>query len=340
MRAPSTRLAMVLFAALAGALFGGRRLEAGAQAGSGAGFSGAWELKKEAGDNPFAAEASGEADRSGGEGRGSRAGFGGQGGAAGEAVDAPLEAVGDAHRLVIVDDGWKLEITYPTGRKRVLYTDGEEREMDDGDGPAKVTARRKGHGGARVVVTSAWPSGRGLKETWDLLARPRRLVVEGNVKGRYPFVYRRVYEPAAELAAVPPKAATASPLPTAPAVPATAAPPGTPSPVSSPAAAGAVKPECSIRPPRGAGRAELAALARIAASEAEKRAIASVGPQRVTSVIFSDLEVDDGCLVWPLDLRLVGKDGVQEVLIDAGDGRVLSSTFEPSDRPEAPPKSP
>lgn len=334
MRAPSTRLAVVLCAGLAGALSAGSRLEAGTQAGSGAGFSGAWELKKEAGDNPFAAEASGEADRSGREGRGQGGlgGFGGQGGAAGEAVDAPLEAVGDAHRLVIVDDGWKLEITYPTGRKRVLYTDDEARELDDGDGPAKVTAKRKGHGGERVVVTSAWPSGRGLKETWDLLARPRRLVVEGSVKGRYPFVYRRVYEPAAELAAVPPKAAAASPDPTAPAVPATAAPSGTPGPVSNPAAASAVKPECSVRPPRGAGRAELAALARITGSEAEKRAIASVGSQRVTSVIFSDLEVDDGCLVWPLDLRLEGKAGVQEILIDAGDGKVLSSTSEAADR--------
>ncbi len=331
MRAPFSRLSAVLLAVFAGGVFAGRRLEAGAQEASGAGFSGAWEMKKEAGEDPFAAEASGEGGRTGKEGRGARGGFGNSGGPAGEAVDAPLEAVGDAHRLVIVDAGWKLEITYPTGRKRVLYTDGVERELDDGDGPAKVTAKRKGQRGERVLVTSVWPSDRRLKETWDLLARPRRLVVEGSVKGRYPFVYRRVYEPAAEREVAAPKAAAATPAPSA--VPTNAGPAAPPAPVSSPTAASGAKTGCSVRPPRGARRAELAALARISASEAEKRAIASVGSQRVTSVIFSDLEVNEGCLVWPLDLRLEGKAGVQEILIDAGDGRVLSSTFEPSDRP-------
>ncbi len=44
----------------------------------------------------------------------------------------------------------------------------------------------------------------------------------------------------------------------------------------------------------------------------------------------SDPEVNEGCLVWPLDLRIEGKSGVLEVLIDAGDGKVLSSTFEGS----------
>jgi hypothetical protein len=50
--------------------------------------------------------------------------------------------------------------------------------------------------------------------------------------------------------------------------------------------------------------------------------------------------VNGGCLVWPLDLRLEGKAGVQEVLIDAGDGKVLSSTFEPPDGPDPAPHRP
>ena len=81
-------------------------------------------------------------------------------------------------------------------------------------------------------------------------------------------------------------------------------------------------------------------MAKITAREAERRAVASVGSQRVSSVISSDLEVNDGCLVWPFDLRLEGKAGVQEILIDAGDGKILSSTFEASDTPETPPHRP
>jgi uncharacterized membrane protein YkoI len=81
-------------------------------------------------------------------------------------------------------------------------------------------------------------------------------------------------------------------------------------------------------------------MARIPAAEAERRAVASVGSQKVSSVISSDLEVDDGCLVWPFDLRLEGKAGVQEVLIDAGDGKVISSSFESLSKPDEPPRLP
>jgi len=66
-------------------------------------------------------------------------------------------------------------------------------------------------------------------------------------------------------------------------------------------------------------------MAKISLSDAQSRAVASVAPRRVRGVISSDPEVDDGCLVWPFDLRLEGEQGVLEVLIDAGDGKVLSS---------------
>ena len=58
-----------------------------------------------------------------------------------------------------------------------------------------------------------------------------------------------------------------------------------------------------------------------------------MAPLNVLSVISSDVEVDEGCLVWPFDLRLHDKKGVQEVLVDAGDGKVLSSHFEAQSRP-------
>lgn len=93
--------------------------------------------------------------------------------------------------------------------------------------------------------------------------------------------------------------------------------------------AGAQKPECSIRPARGTSQAELVSMARVTSQDAQARAIASVAPNKVVSVIESGVEVVNGCLAWPFDLRFANKGGVQEVIVDAGDGKILSSEYEP-----------
>lgn len=95
------------------------------------------------------------------------------------------------------------------------------------------------------------------------------------------------------------------------------------------ALASAQKPDCSIRPPRGASHEDLSRLAKVTSKDAEARAIASVAPERVTSIMSSGVEVVNGCLAWPFDLRFASKGGVQEVMVDAGDGRILSSEYEP-----------
>ncbi len=100
--------------------------------------------------------------------------------------------------------------------------------------------------------------------------------------------------------------------------------------------ANAQKPDCSIRPPRGTSQEDLSRMAKVTSNDAEARAIASVAPERVTSVISSGVEVVNGCLAWPLDLRFADKGGVQEVMVDAGDGRILSSEYEPPAGGEAP----
>lgn len=288
MRSRSRRRAALSAASLLFAFAVGARLRAGTAPPPRTGFSGSWGLTEQTVSDPAAA------------------------------ADNPLEALGDARRIVVVDDGTRVEITYPSGRKRVVITDGEEREQDDGDGPSKVMARRKS-APERVLVTSKWSAGHSLKETWELLASPRRLVVAGKVDGRHTLSYRRVFEPVPDL---PP---TPTPAPTAASAP--AAPPG---PASAPPSAPGVRPECSLRPASGLSPSELKRLVKVSLAEAQKRAVASAAPQRVTSVMSSDPEVNEGCLVWPLDLRVEGKSGVLEVLIDAGDGKVLSSTFEGS----------
>ena len=93
--------------------------------------------------------------------------------------------------------------------------------------------------------------------------------------------------------------------------------------------ANAQKPDCSIRPARGTSHEDLSRMAKVTSKDAEARAIASVAPEKVTSIISSGVEVVNGCLAWPFDLRFASKGGVQEVMVDAGDGRILSSEYEP-----------
>jgi uncharacterized protein (TIGR02246 family) len=95
------------------------------------------------------------------------------------------------------------------------------------------------------------------------------------------------------------------------------------------ALANAQKPDCTIRPPRGTSQEDLARMAKVTSKDAEARAVASVAPLKVTSIMSSGVEVVNGCLAWPLDLRFSNKGGVQEVVVDAGDGRILSSEYEP-----------
>jgi len=98
----------------------------------------------------------------------------------------------------------------------------------------------------------------------------------------------------------------------------------------------AQKPDCAIRPPRGTSPEALSRMARVSAKDAEARAVASVAPDTVTSIISSGVEVVNGCLAWPLDLRFANKGGVTEVVVDAGDGKILSSEYEPPAGGEAP----
>src|SRR5258706_4708566 len=115
-------------------------------------FSGTWALKSGVSDDPFRDSAKqAETSSIGGRGRAGSPGIG-SGGALG---DIPLEALGmDARLLVVTDEASTLHVTYASGRKRTLFADGEERELDDGDGPAKVTTKRKGGNGDKVVVSS------------------------------------------------------------------------------------------------------------------------------------------------------------------------------------------
>jgi hypothetical protein len=299
---------------------------AGEPKGSRADFSGTWTLQAETGDAPAPEPPKGDAGFPGGEAGGRGRGRSSAGGSVSGITGLPLEAIGDVGQITVTDDGSAVTVERPNGRQRVLFTDGEERELDDGDGPAKVVVKRKGARGETITVSASWSGGSKLTEVWEVTESPRRLTVTGKVTGLQTFRFRRVYAPAPP---APPPAATPAGVgaaaPTPEAVPASApaaAPAASPVPSAAPAGA---KPECSIRPPRGTAPAELRRMAKITLADASARATAAVAPKRVSGVISSDPEVNDGCLVWPFDLRLDGEKGVLEVLIDAGDGKVLSA---------------
>lgn len=305
---------------LAGATLAALAAGAWASEPTAAGFSGTWRLSAESGDvsappsrDGWALSPSRSADRARPVGGG---------------FDLPLEVMVDAHRLVVSDDGTTLRATYPKGRVRSFVTDGQKRYVDDGDGPADVTCRRKG---SEVTVSSEWRRGYKLRETWELRASPRRLVVTGRLRGRESQEYVRTYEPAPPgeepTPAVPSPTPRPSPRPDlVPAVPAPAASPGPVPPAVGPTFHDRLD-ECSIRPPKGARPAELTALAKVPQAEASRSALASMGSARPSGVISSDLEVFDGCLVWPFTLRFPERGGVVEAFVDAGDGKVVKSEF-------------
>jgi hypothetical protein len=233
----------------------------------------------------------------------------------------------DASRLVVEDDGTTFRVTYPSGRARTFVTDGEKRYLDDGDGPATVAARRKG---TTVSVVSEWFRGYKLSETWELQASARTLVVTGKVRGRTSQQYVRTYGPASPAEPASPGADANTSTPPAAA--------GAPGPVpGAPIEAAPTEVdrlgECTIRPPRRSSPEELRALVRVSQEEAGKTAVASLAPLKPGDVISSDVESFEGCLVWPFTLRLPSRKGVQEVFVDAGDGKVVRSEFVPMGPP-------
>ena len=84
----------------------------------------------------------------------------------------------------------------------------------------------------------------------------------------------------------------------------------------------------TIHPKQGASREKLAAMAKVTQADAQKSALATFQDPTKARVKDAELEAEHGCLVYSFDIEVAGKTGVQEVQIDAGDGKVLSSRHE------------
>ncbi|MDP8985549.1 MAG: PepSY domain-containing protein [Pseudomonadota bacterium] len=85
---------------------------------------------------------------------------------------------------------------------------------------------------------------------------------------------------------------------------------------------------CSIHPANGLSDAQLTTLAKLSQAEAEKIAVTKIQGKDAVSIASAELEAEHRCLIWSFDLRVAGKPGIQEVQVDAGDGKILSVKHE------------
>ena len=86
---------------------------------------------------------------------------------------------------------------------------------------------------------------------------------------------------------------------------------------------------CGIKPSKNVPTSALPGLAKISMADAQAKALARL---KVASaeVASAELEIEQGCLVYSFDIKLAGKSGVEEVMIDAGTGKVVSQKHESS----------
>ena len=85
---------------------------------------------------------------------------------------------------------------------------------------------------------------------------------------------------------------------------------------------------CSIHPAKGLSDTQLISLAKLSQAEAEKIALTKIQGKDAVSIASAELEAEHRCLIWSFDLRVAGKSDIQEVQVDAGDGKVLSVKHE------------
>jgi hypothetical protein len=90
----------------------------------------------------------------------------------------------------------------------------------------------------------------------------------------------------------------------------------------------ASSPPCSVHPRKGASKEELKSLAKVTEEDARKTALASLKDPSKATVKEAELEAEHGCLVYSFDIAVAGKSGVEEIQIDAGSGKLLSSEHE------------
>ena len=85
--------------------------------------------------------------------------------------------------------------------------------------------------------------------------------------------------------------------------------------------------KCSIHPAKDTPASALPGLAKVSQADAQKAAFKRIKAPS-TAVAEGELEVEQGCLVYSFDIRIPSKPGIEEIIVDAGTGKILSHKHE------------
>ena len=96
-------------------------------------------------------------------------------------------------------------------------------------------------------------------------------------------------------------------------------------PLASMAATGDLKGTCSMKAEKTAKKADLLKMATVKEADAKKIAMDEVKGTKITK---GGIETEDGCLVYSYHVAHAGDRGQTEVLVDAGNGKVLKTEKE------------
>lgn len=91
-------------------------------------------------------------------------------------------------------------------------------------------------------------------------------------------------------------------------------------------AAAAADMNCSVKASKTASSAEMQGMAKVSADQAKKTALGAV--KEKGTIGKGGLGVEDGCLVYSYNVEVAGKSGAEQVLVDAGNGKVLKTEHE------------
>lgn len=98
--------------------------------------------------------------------------------------------------------------------------------------------------------------------------------------------------------------------------------------ISLPLQAFAAKTECTAKVSGKLTPDEMKTTAKISMADAQAAALKEVGKADVKKLMDSELEVEDGCLIYSFDIRLKSVKGLEEVMVDAVSGQIVSRKHE------------
>lgn len=98
--------------------------------------------------------------------------------------------------------------------------------------------------------------------------------------------------------------------------------------------ASAAKLACSIHPAKDTPAPTLRGLAKISQEQAGKIALASI-KARSKQVVSGYLAIAQGCLVYFFDIQVNAENGVEEIQVDAGTGKIIAQKHETAEEEAA-----